>query len=952
MKNKFTSLLLLVLMFAAISVAAFPALAFADRSISTWRDSNFKAVSTKGIESQNRFVAISPFEFADTKNGGSKYKTSATQNDFFGDKTGDAFENGWYWYWPGGDENALKRQGNDCVGALAVWSRNGGFGSNDPDKPELHLFLVQPTPSRDGQTCVVPGSSDVRGKGSDPNNSNEYELRSNITAMGYAATLFYWQNSNQIGVYDSKNKLTPAEEGFAKTFKSQVKKAGGGNGDNLDYFYSKSCRDAQDRVQVFVTVDKTNRGNSQIYHIRGNDVKAEWDGHQLQCLFGRNIIVSPHGAILIDGDNDTAALKLAYPERSTAAPTPGAGAQADPTDPAGDAQSCESEGGTLAWIFCPMLEFIDKQIAALDNAINNLLEVPPDDFADGSPLHEAWKVIRSLAYVILVPIMLVMVIGTALGIEVFSAYTVKKAFPRLVAAVLFIALSWDLTTFLVQLTNDFGGGILGLITSPFSNIPTSLADVIASGGGALGAGAVAGATTLAALALGPALLGILLLYGLSALLALFVGIMVLTLRQVVLLFLLLAAPIAILAWIFPGNDKPWKLWWSSFSKLLLMYPLIIALIAMGRVFAGVTSVSSTGGIIEFLIKLIAYIGPYFFIPATFKFAGGAFATIAGMANDKGKGLFDRSKAARGKLAGEAMRDFKGGTAGRRYNPRRMASMTVGRGLASGWKGRYGMGKVGAAARANQSNAEPDEIAKENLNFAREQVDEEVMAAVAMGNDVKKMMQLQHFKDKGEAHAIAVANRGKAVGSTRRTQVAAAKRLAQSGKIIANADEANMLYESTSGGDVGLRGAMKGNLQYTWRGVGRNDLGRDNTTESLKEMSMAEIGRLKPLGAKGLFGDSQKLSAALTDPKLTPAQRDHVAGLLVSAGKSPYVNADQQGEIQAALDHIRTQGPLNPNPDQPDALRDAKVAIERAQARAMRETEEDRRGMGLGGEEEH
>ena len=47
-------------------------------------------------------------------------------------------------------------------------------------------------------------------------------------------------------------------------------------------------------------------------------------------------------------------------------------------------------------------------------------------------LKAVWVRLRDIAYIILVPIMLVMVIGTALNIGPFDAYTVKKALPRMV----------------------------------------------------------------------------------------------------------------------------------------------------------------------------------------------------------------------------------------------------------------------------------------------------------------------------------------------------------------------------------------------------------------------------------------------------------------------------------------------------------------------------------------
>lgn len=573
-----------------------------------------------------------------------------------------------------------------------------------------------------------------------------------------------------------------------------------------------------------------------------------------------------------------------------------------------DNNSCEAKGGLLAWIVCPVVKALDEGIATVDDKIISLLNVPEDNFTGSGPnavkMQAAAARIRDLTYIILIPIMLFMVIGTALGFEFLSAYTIKKAFPRLVAATIFVALSSQITFFLIQITNTVGKGIAGIMLQPFlGTTNVTLSSILTAGQGAGLSGAAVGAFVGLIIVLGPSIIGIILSYAFITFVVLFLGFAILAIRQVAVLLLALLAPLAILAWIFPGNDKVWKLWWSSFSKLLIMYPLIVILINAGKVFASLVPTAGEKGILGSLIVVTAYIAPYFFIPATFKFAGGAFASLTGAINNRGKGLFDRQKATRGKLASDAFRDFKGGTAGGKYNPRRVASMTVGRGLGAGWKGRYGFGKTGAAARANQSNAEPEEVAKENINFAREMVDEEAMASVSMGNNVDKMMELEHFRNKGRAYTEGIAARGRAVGNTRRVQVAAAKQLAKSGKIIKNHEEARALFASASGGDAGLAGALKGNLQYTWRGVGRNDIGRDDIADSLSEMSINDMSRMKPLGAEGMFDDPEKISAAIASNKLNSGQREHAVTLLHAATNSPYLNPKQQASARRALDAL-------------------------------------------------
>lgn len=332
-----------------------------------------------------------------------------------------------------------------------------------------------------------------------------------------------------------------------------------------------------------------------------------------------------------------------------------------------DNSSCESLGGAMGWILCPVVVAIDGAMNWLDTQIQGLLEIDTDKYTNPE-LREAWVNFRNIAYAVLIPIMLVMVIGTALGFEVFSAYTIKKALPRMVIAVIFITLSWYITSFLIGFFNVIGGGVLGLITSPFGesgnmNLATLFGvsgDNLGDAASTLGSSAIQWGTTVTVLGgLGLLIsqggLALIMLYLGAALLFILTAFLVLILRQMFIIGLILLAPLAILAWIFPGNDAMWKLWWKTFSRLLMMFPLIMVLIGAGRVFAYLIDISGGGGvdsIINPLLKLAAYVLPYALIPLTFKYAGGVFANLAGMVNDTERGLFDRMKKARGERWGD------------------------------------------------------------------------------------------------------------------------------------------------------------------------------------------------------------------------------------------------------------------------------------------------------------
>jgi hypothetical protein len=338
-------------------------------------------------------------------------------------------------------------------------------------------------------------------------------------------------------------------------------------------------------------------------------------------------------------------------------------------------ESCENSAEETGWIVCPLLRQADKAIGQLDKAIIGLLQVP-NGYLENPNLKATWRVIRNLAYLIIVPIVLVMVIATALGFDFISAYTVKKSFSRLLIAVMFITLSFGLTTFMVRFFNDVGTGTLGLITSPFGVNDISLAGLFRSSGGTDGLALFSGVLLVGGI-VSVTSIGIVGSYALVTFIGVLTGFILLALRQMLLIAMILLAPLAILAWVFPGNDKLWKLWWGAFSKLLMLFPLVMILIGTGRVFASIVQdtaastnaglISADNGLVVTMIKLIAYVGPYFFIPAAFKFAGGVFATIAGVANDRHRGVFDRQRKYRAEKRKE-IRHHAG--MGHRFNPNR------------------------------------------------------------------------------------------------------------------------------------------------------------------------------------------------------------------------------------------------------------------------------------------
>lgn len=307
--------------------------------------------------------------------------------------------------------------------------------------------------------------------------------------------------------------------------------------------------------------------------------------------------------------------------------------------PTENGETCESSGGALAWLACPLLQMIDGAAGALTDLVEETLTIESNKYENDS-LTNTWRSMRNIALLILVPMMLFMVIGTALEFGPFDAYTVKKALPRMFIAVMFIVLSLEITQFFVNLSNVVGRGIEGLMLTA-TNSPESLGDYYTKKDGALFSYSLFSYGAYSYFT-GGITLGIASSFALVTFLALLIAYIVLVLRELLILALMMIAPLAILVWIFPGNDKLWKIWRTTFTAMLMMFPLIIILITSGKIFAGLID-DTQGGPTSFFLKVIAFVGPFFLIPATFKYGLGVFGNLAGVINDRSRGIFDRQR---------------------------------------------------------------------------------------------------------------------------------------------------------------------------------------------------------------------------------------------------------------------------------------------------------------------
>lgn len=475
----------------------------------------------------------------------------------------------------------------------------------------------------------------------------------------------------------------------------------------------------------------------------------------------------------------------------------------------------------------------------------------------------------------------------------FSAYTIKKIAPRLLIAAIMIQLSWWVVIEAIAINSEIAHGVEGLFYAPFGGIEKflSLGNLIQSAGSAGTFGvtsvflsAAAGGAVFASG--GASVLGILALAGTAAL-GLLIAILTLVLRQAVLLFLVIIAPLAIVAWVLPGTERLWKLWWETFTKLLLVYPLILMAIAAGRIFAYVSASSGGNQMIGFILVVLGFFGPLFMIPALLKLSGSVFNSIAGVANNRSKGMFDRLTKARGSAAEKARerrysgKTFKGGTEdnfrGRINRGAQAALLTpsVGGFNPTKWRGRVGAAMTGSSIQQRDKMLNDDSYTwKGNDGFNR---------AVSETNNEQQLRDLlleRNLYDPSNANSMANMERD-----------------------VANAERMRREYGNSSFKQAAWISAVNGGTAFDgvdqWRAAAAIAGGDDAILSDLvakgRSASMS-AGRVDVGGAG--FGDTMGIArqlhergAAFTDDQAMAALGSRViraqgAGTLVHASMKP------------------------------------------------------------------
>lgn len=512
-------------------------------------------------------------------------------------------------------------------------------------------------------------------------------------------------------------------------------------------------------------------------------------------------------------------------------------------DPSGSEDAvCDNVPGFFAPFMCEIVEIVDSAVNFLGNQLLIRLRtneaVATNDGsgesaennnagnrASGSSLYATWRQFRGLANAFFIVIGLIIILSTAFNVPILDAYTIKKALPRMVVAVIGVQFSWLITSYVIKFNNSLAESIYGIIVGPFAQ--NGLGAGISMGEGAAGLMTALGAFGVAAAFIN-GILAVFVPIALSFGLMIAVSFLVIVLREAVIYLLVVAAPLAFVAGVLPNTQKILKLWWGTFSKALLMYPLIVVMIAGGRI-AGTIITAGTDDGISTLIGVLVRFAPFFMIPFTFRFAGGAIASIGNLANDKSRGFIDKSRKKNAEKRAANVASWKAGDRFRergRFNPLTYAGRSldrVGRGAGAGWKGRYGFGDRGAVNTDTAQRNAADDFMK-SAEFKGQANNDYVLQAATYRNRAEAVAGLQRdFGHSAENAALYARQAEATLGYGRTQQLAAAQQLVSTGTGYDNNRQLVQTLARVSEGNGNTAMALSGFANAETKKVGRFDL---------------------------------------------------------------------------------------------------------------------------------
>ena len=312
---------------------------------------------------------------------------------------------------------------------------------------------------------------------------------------------------------------------------------------------------------------------------------------------------------------------------------------------------CDVRGGT-GWFICPISNGIASGIDEVYTWISDLMTTPAIDSSNNSSgVKVAWDIMRNIANAAFIVAFLIVIYSqlTSVGI---SNYGIKKLVPRVVIAAILVNLSFIICAAMIDLSNIFGVALQDMFNEIRSQVSANGAfngaplptwsDLVAMvlSGGAATAG-VYSALAVTGGSLASAAYWLLPIIA-SILLTLTVVFIILAARQALLIILTVISPLAFVCYLLPGTEKFFEKWRNLMFTLVIFFPAF-SVVFGGAQLAGLIILQNANSWIMVILGLAVQVSALAIAPLVFKLSGGVLGRVAGIVNNKNRGVIDRTK---------------------------------------------------------------------------------------------------------------------------------------------------------------------------------------------------------------------------------------------------------------------------------------------------------------------
>ena len=312
---------------------------------------------------------------------------------------------------------------------------------------------------------------------------------------------------------------------------------------------------------------------------------------------------------------------------------------------------CDVRGGT-GWFICPISNGIASGIDEVYTWISDLMTTPAIDSSNNSSgVKVAWDIMRNIANAAFIVAFLIVIYSqlTSVGI---SNYGIKKLVPRVVIAAILVNLSFIICALMIDLSNIFGVALQDMFNEIRSQVSANGAfngaplptwsDLVAMvlSGGAATAG-IYGALAVTGGSLASAAYWLLPIIA-SILLTLTVVFIILAARQALLIILTVISPLAFVCYLLPGTEKFFEKWRNLMFTLVIFFPAF-SVVFGGAQLAGLIILQNANSWIMVILGLAVQVSALAIAPLVFKLSGGVLGRVAGIVNNKNRGVIDQTK---------------------------------------------------------------------------------------------------------------------------------------------------------------------------------------------------------------------------------------------------------------------------------------------------------------------